>query len=103
VPGIYQRATGCDLPWPKDDGAVFGPAERALLGQICAEEGVPLDLMLALIESQRQHGALSGRTAIHARIDEVLRSEWRSEAEVVAAVDTHYQRLERQLPVGEDI
>jgi DNA sulfur modification protein DndC len=94
VPAIYRTATGRDLPWPQDDGALFGAGERALLAQICAEEDVPLDLMLALIESQRQQGALSGRSAIHARIDEVLRSEWRSEAEVIAAVESHHQRLE---------
>ncbi len=102
VPAIYRAATGRDLPWPQDDGAVFGAAERALLAQICAEEDVPLDLMLALIESQRQHGALTGRTAIHARLDEVLRSEWRSEDEVIAAVDQHYHRLEGHMPITEE-
>jgi DNA sulfur modification protein DndC len=102
IPGIYRDATGRDLSWPQDDGAIFGSAERALLAQICAEEEVPLDLMLALIESQRQHGTLTGRTVIHARIDEVLRSEWRNEAEVIAAVDAHYQRTEGHLPLVEE-
>lgn len=90
VPEIYRAATGHDLPWPQDDGALFGAAERALLAQICAEEQVPLGLMQALIESQQHQGALAGRTLIHARIDEVLRSEWRSEAEVIAAVETYH-------------
>ncbi|MCG8353503.1 MAG: DNA phosphorothioation system sulfurtransferase DndC [Chloroflexales bacterium] len=102
VPNIYRTATGRDLAWPQDDGALFGAAERALLAQICAEEDVPLDLMLALIESQRQHGTLTGRTAIHARIDEILRSEWRSEEEVIAAVESHHQRLEGRLPIVEE-
>ncbi|GAB4190359.1 MAG: DNA phosphorothioation system sulfurtransferase DndC [Roseiflexaceae bacterium] len=102
VPTIYRSATGGDLPWPQDEGAIFGPAERALLAQICAEENMPLDLMLALIESQRQHGTLTGRTAIHARIDDVLRSEWRSEEEVVRAVEEHHRRLEQQLPMPEE-
>lgn len=103
VPGIYREVTGADLPWPQDDGAVFGASERALLGQICAEEEIPLELMLALIESQRQSSTLTGRTAIHARIDEVLRSEWRSEDEVLAAVGTHHQRLEGQMPTTEEV
>jgi DNA sulfur modification protein DndC len=60
-----------------------------LLAQICAEEEVPLDLMMALIEGQRQQNGVGGRAAIHARIDEILRSEWRSEAEVLEAVATH--------------
>ncbi|MDZ4721618.1 MAG: DNA phosphorothioation system sulfurtransferase DndC [Roseiflexaceae bacterium] len=103
IPAIYREATGRDLPWPEDDGAVFGAAERALLAQICAEEDVPLDLMLALIESQRQHGALAGRTVIHARVDEVLRSEWRNEEEVIASVNIHYQHLEDRLPMAEEV
>ncbi len=101
IPAMYRQITGQDLPWPHDDGAVFGASERALLAQICAEEELPLDLMLALIESQRQGGALTGRTVIHARIDEVLRSEWRSEADVVVAVGAHHQRLEGYLPTTE--
>ncbi len=56
--------------------------------------------MLALIESQRQTGSLGGRTQIHARIDEVLRSEWRSEAEVVAAVEAHQQWIEGRLHIA---
>ncbi|MEI8165748.1 MAG: DNA phosphorothioation system sulfurtransferase DndC [Chloroflexales bacterium] len=102
IPAIYRQITGRDLPWPHDDGAVFGASERALLAQICAEEELPLDLMLALIESQRQGGALTGRTAIHARIDEILRSEWRSEADVVSAVGAHQQRLEGHLSATEE-
>jgi DNA sulfur modification protein DndC len=93
LPAIYRAATGQDLAWPQEDGARFGADERALLAQICAEEELPLELMLALIESQRQHGALSGRTRIHARIDEVLRSEWRDEQAVIAAVAAHHQRI----------
>lgn len=103
VPVIYHQVTGRDLPWPQDDGAVFGGSERALLAQICAEEEVPLDLMLALIESQRQHGGLGGRAAIHARIDEVLHSEWRSEEEVIAAVTSHHPLLEGRVPTPEEV
>lgn len=96
VPAIFREATGRELPWPQDDAVLFGMNERALLAQVCDEEAVPLDLMMALIESQRQHGALGGRTAVHARIDEILRSEWRSENEVLEAVAAHQQHRDDQ-------
>jgi HD-like signal output (HDOD) protein len=48
--------------------------------------------MMALIESQRQQHTLRSRAAIHARIDDILRSEWRSEEEVLEAVEQHQQR-----------
>lgn len=92
VPEIYRAVTGHDLPWPRDDAALFGAAERALLAQVCAEEEVPLSLLVALIEGQRQGAAGGSRARTHARIDEIMRSEWRSEAEVLAAVEMHRQQ-----------
>jgi DNA sulfur modification protein DndC len=97
VKRIYRDVTHSDLPWPQDDGAIFGEAERALLAQICAEEELPLGMMIAMIESQRQTtGGLGGRAATHARIDAALHNDWRSEAEVVASVDRHHQLVEAQ-------
>ncbi|NNJ10293.1 DNA phosphorothioation system sulfurtransferase DndC [Chloroflexales bacterium ZM16-3] len=97
VKRIYRDVTHSDLPWPEDDGAIFGEAERALLAQICAEEDLPVGLMIALIESQHQATAgLGGRAATHARIDAALHSDWRSEADVVASVERHHQLVEAQ-------
>jgi DNA sulfur modification protein DndC len=97
VRGIYQEVTNDrQLPWPHDDAALFGPDERALLVQICAEEQVPLDLMITLIEGQRQQAGVGSRSAVHARIDEILRSEWRSEAEVLEAVAAHQRNRDDQ-------
>jgi len=96
VPAIFRAATNRDLPWPQDDAVLFGMNERALLAQVCAEEAVPLDLLMTLIEGQRQNGGVGGRTAVHARIDEILRSEWRSETEVLEAVTTHQQHRDQQ-------
>ncbi|NOK58226.1 MAG: 3'-phosphoadenosine 5'-phosphosulfate sulfotransferase (PAPS reductase)/FAD synthetase [Chloroflexi bacterium AL-W] len=92
VPQIYQQVTGEALPLPPEDTVLFGSEERGLLAQVCAEGDVPIELLMALIESQRQQHTLRSRTAIHARIDEILRSEWRSEQEVLEAVEQHQQR-----------
>lgn len=95
VRSIYQDVTKDNtLAWPQDDAALFGADERALLAQVCAEEEVPLELMMALIESQRQQGGVGSRSAIHARVDEILRSEWRGEAEVIEAVAAHQRHRE---------
>lgn len=102
VPQIYYKVMGEILPLPHEDTIMFGTEERDVLVQVCAEVDVPIDLMIALIESQRQQYTLSSRTAIHNRIDEVLRSEWRSENEVLEAVRHHQQQradLENRLLV----
>jgi DNA sulfur modification protein DndC len=92
VPAIYREVTEQDLAWPADDGANFGPDEQALLAQVCAEEEIPVDLLKALIESQRQQNGPGSRAKTHARIDEILQSEWRGEREVIAAIESYHQQ-----------
>lgn len=92
IPPLYRETTGEDLPWPQDDAAAFGSEERALLAQLCAENEVPLEVVMALVEQQRQHGSLGGRNAVQSRLETILRSEWRSEADVLAAVAEHQQQ-----------
>ncbi|MBA2679254.1 MAG: hypothetical protein H0U76_12760, partial [Ktedonobacteraceae bacterium] len=75
-----------------DDTVNFGQQEQQLLAQVCAEEQVPLELVMSLIENQRQQTNLRSRTAVHARIDELLHNEWRTETEVLAAVALHNER-----------
>lgn len=89
IPAIYRSVTGTDLPWPSDDTVAFGYSEQMLLAEVCAEEQVPLELLMTLIETERQQTSLRSRTAIHTRIEEILHSEWRSETEVLAAVEHH--------------
>jgi DNA sulfur modification protein DndC len=92
VPQIYERVMGETFHVPQDDTVLFGSEERGVLAEVCAEADVPIELMMALIESQRQQHTLRSRAAIHARIDDILRSEWRSEEEVLEAVEQHQQR-----------
>jgi DNA sulfur modification protein DndC len=93
IPQIYRNVTGRDLSWPVDDAVTFGLDEQAILEQVCAEEEVPLKLIMALIESQRQQSKFQSRAAVHARIDEIMRSEWRSEEEVLQAVEEFRQNV----------
>jgi len=92
VPQIYARVMGEAFHVPQDDTVLFGSEERGVLAEVCAEADVPIELMMSLIESQRQQHTLRSRAAIHARIDDILRSEWRSEEEVLEAVEQHQQR-----------
>ncbi len=94
VANIYHAVTGQVLPMLDDDGAVFSLTDQMLLNQVCAEEDVPVNLLKALIESQRQQRGPRSRAAIHARINEIMQSEWRSETEVLTAVERHQQHCE---------
>ncbi|MGB0386186.1 MAG: DNA phosphorothioation system sulfurtransferase DndC [Ardenticatenaceae bacterium] len=100
LPHIYRRVTNRELPWPVDDAVTFGLDEQAILAQVCAEEEVPTKLIMALIESQRQQNTLQSRAAVHARIGDIMRSEWRSEEEVLQAVQ-EFQENVAHLAVSE--
>lgn len=94
VPYIYHTTTGSNLPWPLDDAASFGLDEQAILRRVCTEVDVPTKLVMALIESQHQLNDFQSRAAVHARIDEIMRREWRTEEEVLRAVEVFQNNVE---------
>lgn len=92
VPAIWKDAVGTELPWPNDDTVRFGHEEQAILSQICAEEQMPLELVMALLESQRQRAGIRSRTSIHAEIENTFRRDWRKEEEVLNAVEVYREQ-----------
>lgn len=93
VPHIYRDVTGRDLPLPMDDTVTFGLNEHAILAQVCAEEEVPVKLLMALIQSQHEQKTLQSRAAVHTRINDIMRREWRSEEKVLQAVEEFKQNV----------
>ncbi|MGU3387825.1 DNA phosphorothioation system sulfurtransferase DndC [Methylobacterium sp. D53M] len=77
VPAIVKGALGRDLDWVAEDEVALGAEAGALLKEVCAEHGVPVDLVVQLLDVERASHGLKRRTAVHARIEEVLRREWR--------------------------
>ncbi|WP_082482857.1 DNA phosphorothioation system sulfurtransferase DndC [Methylobacterium sp. Leaf123] len=83
VPSIVTRVLGRGLEWVAEDEVALGAEAGALLEEVCGEHGVPVDLVMQLLDVERASHGLKRRTAVHARIEEVFRREWRPLDEVV--------------------
>jgi DNA sulfur modification protein DndC len=83
VPRIYQRATGKDISWPKDDDGSFDEDQRLILDGLCREYDVPFELLAKLLEAERQTDGMARRADIHKRIRSLLNEEWRHEDQIV--------------------
>lgn len=82
VPQIYAEVTGQQLDWLQDDLGSFNASEYKLLDDLCKQYDVPTDLVARLMEQERQMQGMQRRAGIQAKIDDVLREEWRDEATI---------------------
>jgi DNA sulfur modification protein DndC len=77
VPAIVRDVLGRDLDWVIEDAAAFTTEDSALLDEVCRAQDVPTDLVVKLIDIERAAHGLKRRHAVHTRIEDALRQEWR--------------------------
>ena len=98
APQIFREVTGTDLAWPQDDNGGFDGEQKALLGSICKEYDVPLDLVARLLELERQSAGMARRAGVPKEIADLLGREWRSEEELLAL--NAQNTPDRQIPLN---
>ena len=86
VPRIYREVTGENLEWVQDD-VTFSYKEKSLLEKICQKHDVPTNLVMKLLDAELQTQGLSRRSFIYNKIDQVLSEEWRTEEEILQALN----------------
>lgn len=77
VPLIVREVLGHDLDWVVEDSAAFSADDRRVLDEVCRGHEVPTELVVQLLEVERSAHGMKRRHAIHLRIDDLLRQEWR--------------------------
>jgi DNA sulfur modification protein DndC len=77
VPRIVREVLGCDLDWIIEDHVNFTSEDGDLLREVCEAHGVPTDMVVQLIDVERSSSGLKRRHAVHTRLSDVLRQEWR--------------------------
>lgn len=77
VPRLVREALGHDLDWVIEDVAALDGADASLLAEICSEQDVPADLVMRLLDLERSAHGLKRRHALHSKIDDLFRREWR--------------------------
>jgi DNA sulfur modification protein DndC len=85
VPAIVSEVLGHDLDWVVEDSVSFTAEDGRLLSQICSEHGVPTELVAGLLEIERSAHGLKRRHAVHTRIEDLFRQEWRDLDTLIAA------------------
>ncbi|HXT16626.1 MAG TPA: DNA phosphorothioation system sulfurtransferase DndC [Gemmatimonadaceae bacterium] len=98
VPAIVREVLGRDLAWVMEDHVTFTSQDGQLLKSICDEHSVPTELIVRLIDVERAAHGLKRRHAVHSRIEDVLKQEWRDEHEVVAERRAHLDLLTASSP-----
>lgn len=77
VPLIVREVLGHDLNWIAEDAVTFTADDGQLLDAICSDHEVPTELVIKLLDVERAAHGLKRRHAVHTRIEDLFRQEWR--------------------------
>jgi DNA sulfur modification protein DndC len=77
VPLIVREALGRDLDWVIEDAVSFTADDGRLLEEVCQAHNVPSELVVRLLDIEREAHGLKRRHAVHTRIEDLFRQEWR--------------------------
>ncbi|MGK7863058.1 DNA phosphorothioation system sulfurtransferase DndC [Falsiroseomonas sp. E2-1-a4] len=77
VPPIVHDILGRDLKWIAEDAVTFTADDGRLLASICAAHEVPTELVIKLLDVERAAHGLKRRHAVHTKIEDLFRQEWR--------------------------
>jgi DNA sulfur modification protein DndC len=85
VPVIVREVLGRDLEWIIEDAASFSADDGRLLEEVCLAHDVPTELVVRLLDIERDAHGLKRRHAVHTRIEDLFRQEWRDLETLLAA------------------
>ncbi|WP_404337773.1 DNA phosphorothioation system sulfurtransferase DndC [Sphingomonas sp. MMS12-HWE2-04] len=77
VPQIVREVLGRDLDWVIEDSIAFTADDGQLLDEVCQGRDVPTELVVKLLDVERAAHGLKRRHAVHTRIEDLFRQEWR--------------------------
>ncbi|WP_235981908.1 DNA phosphorothioation system sulfurtransferase DndC [Methylobrevis albus] len=112
VPRIVRETLGRDPDfkepdWINEDAVAFTAEDGELLEMICSDNDVPPELVMRLLDIERASHGLKRRHAVHTRIEEAFKLEWRDYETVVAerrnALGVAWNGLAREAEVDEEL
>lgn len=95
VPRLVREVLRTEIEWVSEDAVAFNENDGELLDRICAEHEVPTALVMKLLDIERASHGLKRRHAVHTRIEDAFRMEWRD-------VDLLVDERRRQLALAAD-
>ena len=82
VAEICREVEGDYYPMETISGGVFNKGDFELLNQLCAEEGLPVDLPAKLINQEQRMQGMCRRAGILNKIDRIFGEDWFSDEEM---------------------
>ncbi|MRW11508.1 DNA phosphorothioation system sulfurtransferase DndC, partial [Staphylococcus aureus] len=85
LPRIYMEVTGEAFldPRPGADYSLLGSDEWAVLEEICEGDGMHLELMAKLLDTERQYRKMSRRVGIYDTLEQCFKTSSRSPEEAI--------------------
>ena len=103
VPQIVRDALGRDLDWVVEDSVAFSTEDGQLLNEICTTRSVPTELVVRLLDVERAAHGLKRRHAVHTRIEDIFRQEWRDlDAILAERTAGRVGQVVEEIELGED-
>jgi DNA sulfur modification protein DndC len=93
VPRLYREATGEDLDWIDEDSVRFSSKDKEVLESISLSQGIPVELVMKLIDEEKKFDSMSRRAGVFERIHTVLGEVWKDEAEMTRVMQERQQRM----------
>lgn len=85
LPKIYRSVYGADLDWVEHDGGAFSQADADLISELSAQNGVPAELVMKLLELELSMDGLSRRQGLFSKIESLLKNDWGTLEDIQAA------------------
>jgi DNA sulfur modification protein DndC len=84
IPALYEEVLGERLDWVEEDAAASTALDKTILDSVCAEQDVPVDLLRALVDVERELQGLGRRTRVYDKLGRVIEKDWRTNEQVFA-------------------
>jgi DNA sulfur modification protein DndC len=103
VPRIYEEVTGEVFkdPRPGADQSILGSDEWGVLEEICEGDGMHLELMARLLDTERQFKKKTRRVGIYESLEKCFDTSSRSPEQAIA--NAHFKRDLRQAALDGDV
>ena len=86
IPRIYRAAMGQDLDWIQEDAPAASELDERVLGEVCQEHEVPVELMRELMDLQRKLQGLGRRQGVQNETERILKKDWRDPQRVLEEI-----------------
>jgi DNA sulfur modification protein DndC len=93
---IYSEVTCKQFPIPTSDNILFDDYSSKLLDTIASENDISYDMLMQLLQIEKEHDTLKRRSGIYEKLTKVMRLNWQDEESATAKIREDVQEKIRK-------